>query len=460
MLYFEMQNIRVFTGDTFLEMTPNKTQTKFKDMYVQKSYERKKVDLLPFAVIYGANASGKSTIIKSMQLLREIILSGRVFSDDPHDLLFNFELLPYLHDYNEYVKPLKLSIGFIYGQNKYEYTLSIESTLPAHRFNRKIMYESLYINDKLKFERDDKQIKINGQTRIIGQDEAISPTELYLYGSFKSNVDDNLHFQNIVDWFRNDLVIISNIGNLKISLASKIDSTNESLRFTNSFIEVARKTADFGPQRIFYQTPTSDNIPSKVEMRALYQIDNSEFAIDTSAYNTESSGTIKLVDLSVILLNAILNGSTLIVDELDSSFHFGLIKEIVSLFVNKEINTRGAQLIFTSHNPTFMAITRVRKDQVYFIEKDNNTHTSELYSLADFKSNSENDVRTGENFIKNYLQGKYGALPRFNFEDNIISAIKQIRSAREIDTTATSERNDASDGVNAEKIRATRGTGV
>lgn len=125
----------------------------------------------------------------------------------------------------------------------------------------------------------------------------------------------------------------------------------------------------------------------------------------------------------MFLVDSLVNGNTIVIDELDSSLHFALIKEIVNLFANNEINTGCGQLIFTSHNPIFIPLVKIRRDQIYFIEKNTDKHSSSLYALSDFPTE---DVRTSEAFIKNYLDGKYGALPSFDFESEIKKALSLL----------------------------------
>lgn len=437
MLYFEMQNVRGFIENTLLHTIPNKKQTRFKNVYLKKQCGSSYIDVLPFTIIHGANASGKTTIIKATALLKEIVLSGKIYSDDPKTLLYNIGLYPYLHDYNKYVEPMKLAIGFVADNKKYEYSLTISFTMPQKEYcvNKEIIEEVLYVDDMEIFHRTATEIAINnkGETIIkkIGVDEAIAPEELYLYGGFKSNIETNRHFQSIINWFRFDLLIIFDINSLKLNIEAPILPTGTSLNVKNDVIDAALKTADFGPQKLFYKFSNTTDGNSNYELRSQYLVKNYiGKGIETNAQNTESNGTLKLVDISMLIISALIHGATLIIDELDSSFHIAMIKELVCLFANKEINKKAAQLIFTSHNISLMSLTKIRKDQIYFVEKDQDSHSSLLYSLSDFKTNSETDVRNGEQYIKNYLAGKYGAFPTFRFEDAVIEYFRKNKLLR------------------------------
>lgn len=432
MLYFNIQNFRVFNDDTLLDLRSNNRQTKFNENLLTEKYTLKRkslsLNVLPYTVIYGGNASGKTSIIKAMALLKNIILDGRIFSDNPQEILHSLELFPFLHDYRKYVEPMKLSIGFIYNEKKYEYMIKIKCSLRQEYFyaDREIIEEQLFINDKEIYLRSATNVVFDNVEYKIGQDEGqehITKEELFLYSQFKTS-KYNVDFQNIVNWFRFKFVVIDDISKLKTIIEASLPPYLKSIDLRNKIIDAVTKLSDFGPQDIFYRLNSTEN-GSNAEMRVHYNIKgHPKLGFDTPASNTESTGTIKLVNLAMFLVDSLLNGITVVIDEFDSSLHFALIKEIVNLYSNKEINTGNGQLIFTSHNPIFIPLVKIRRDQIYFIEKNPDNHSSSLYSLSDFPSE---DVRTSEAFIKNYLDGKYGALPSFNFEDEIKKALSLVR---------------------------------
>ena len=121
-------------------------------------------------------------------------------------------------------------------------------------------------------------------------------------------------------------------------------------------------------------------------------------------FSYESLGTQKLFSISVFILKALKYSEILIIDELESSLHPSLTKLIVEMFNSKEINRNNAQLIFTTHDVTLLRKDNFRRDQIWFTEKDKYGAT-DLYSLVDFK------VRNDASFDKDYILGKYGAIP-------------------------------------------------
>ena len=130
-------------------------------------------------------------------------------------------------------------------------------------------------------------------------------------------------------------------------------------------------------------------------------------------FNKESLGTIQLFYFAPFLKNTFDNGKVLIIDEIDKSLHPFIVKYIVNLFRNKEINKNGAQLIFTTHDTTILSLDIFRRDEIYFTEKDNSTGVSSLYSLDEYS------VRKDENIEKGYLLGRYGAVPYLQTEEII-----------------------------------------
>ena len=124
----------------------------------------------------------------------------------------------------------------------------------------------------------------------------------------------------------------------------------------------------------------------------------------------ESEGTKKIIDLAGPVLDTLLNGKLLIVDELDAKLHPLLTREIVNMFNNKETNPKHAQLIFATHDTNLLSADLFRRDQVWFTEKDD-TEQTDLYNLVEFKLPDGSKVRNDSNLERNYIRGRYGAIP-------------------------------------------------
>lgn len=124
----------------------------------------------------------------------------------------------------------------------------------------------------------------------------------------------------------------------------------------------------------------------------------------------ESSGTRKLFDLSGPVFDTLFNGSVLIIDELDAKMHPLISQYIISLFNNKETNPKNAQLILTTHDTHLLSQKLLRRDQIWFTEKDDSEQT-DLYNLMDIVLPDGTKPRNDSNYEKNYIAGRYGAIP-------------------------------------------------
>ena len=129
----------------------------------------------------------------------------------------------------------------------------------------------------------------------------------------------------------------------------------------------------------------------------------------------ESFGTLRFVNMFPIVIRALLTGGTLIVDEFDASIHPMALMNIINIFHNDGINKNQAQLVFNTHNPIFLNSNLFRRDEIKFVERDEVSHESVLYSLSDFGTAGEKGVRKHEDYMKNYFVSRYGALRDIDF---------------------------------------------
>ena len=129
----------------------------------------------------------------------------------------------------------------------------------------------------------------------------------------------------------------------------------------------------------------------------------------------ESYGTIRFINLFPVVLRAIATGGTLVVDEFDASIHPMALMSIINVFHNDDINKKRAQLIFNTHNPIFLNSNIFRRDEIKFVEKNDDSLLSEVYSLSDFGTSGENGVRKGDDYMKNYFISQYGAIKTIDF---------------------------------------------
>jgi AAA15 family ATPase/GTPase len=129
----------------------------------------------------------------------------------------------------------------------------------------------------------------------------------------------------------------------------------------------------------------------------------------------ESYGTIRFVSIFPLVIRAILNGGTLVVDEFDASLHPMAIMSIINIFHNDEINQKNGQLIFNTHNPIFLNSNLFRRDEIKFVERDGESHFSKHYSLSDFGTTGDKGVRMHEDYMTKYFISQYGAIKDIDF---------------------------------------------
>ena len=177
--------------------------------------------------------------------------------------------------------------------------------------------------------------------------------------------------------------------------------------------------ASFDPSIIGFNVEVlksdNDDEDEHLKIDAIHRMIDSDQTTSIPLQN-ESAGTLKMFALYPMLDDVLSTGGVLFVDELNARLHPLLVRAFIITFLNPEINTKNAQLIFTSHDSWQLNGNILRRDEIWFAEKDLNG-ISNLYSLADFVDEDGVKIRKDENYEKNYLLGKYGAIPSLRYFD-------------------------------------------
>ena len=414
---YRFSNFRSFRQMTSLSMIAGR-QTTLNENLIREYGLR----ILPSAVIYGANASGKSNIIMSLAVMKDVVLSGSVEANLAN--LKHLELCPFAFQKPE--KPMKFEVDFVYGGKRLEFGFEIEVST-FERKTRSVVSENLSYIDKPEhkipiYTRDRDGIRLNGEKRarsLIQFDEKllkqfekkindnIDETELFLSRGFKSTISDELA-DVVLDFFKEELLVVSDFTLKKTNITFSFeDSPKKDFFAWNKILDGFVKNADFGPQEIaFHKSEES----SSVELVSIYNYKNQKLVIPAELM--ESRGTLKLIDFAIPFVKMFKSGGVLILDECDASIHPELMKGILALFNDSDLNSSGAQLIFTTHNPIYLSNKIFRRDQIRFVEKDTDSYESIIYSLADF---GLQEVRNDHSYLVNYFKGNYGALPFIDF---------------------------------------------
>ncbi|MCL2766663.1 MAG: ATP-binding protein [Peptococcaceae bacterium] len=410
LLRFSFENFRSFKNKTTLKMLAT-TQRTLNDVLIRKGKHR----ILPSAVLYGANASGKSSVILAMQTFRTIVLSGSISNDK--SVKQYLELYPFLHDDN--TDPIIFEIEFIDGGHRFVYgfTVSVE---PLKRNGKRCILEEhldLFISKtpiKL-FHRSKDNITIGRDKYPLKLLEYKDDSELAkLVNTMVNNIDEEVlfltsGFKSTISKTVSDRIIgyISEKVHPIMNLSDELHNTDNTAVINDKFYEAIIKAADFGPQQIKWR------LAEKEENKYSKRLVSSYRGVNIRSEFIESVGTIRLLHFADKLKQCFSEGSVLLIDEMDNAIHPEIIKGIIALFSNPEANKNGAQIVFTSHNPVYMDHDLLRRDQILFTEKDLDTYISTIHSLGDFGSVS---VRNDQSLMRNYFKGRYGRLPYIDFE--------------------------------------------
>jgi AAA15 family ATPase/GTPase len=370
--------------------------------------------LVRTAVIYGANASGKSSVLDALRHMRYFVRREL----DP-DETFDFE--PFIFSEDTQSLTTEFEVSFIQNNIRYQYGLVLDknqileewllaypSARPQQWFHRK------YIDENKKYEwKFSKHCK--------GQNQAIKDRTrnnvLFLCKAVKDNHET---LKPIYDWFTKDLVFIDSARGpdferskqyIQNSSAASSENKEKFLKLLNyadpSIADIRlEKMSPEELAKIQFPKKMPEKMKTEIKMQ-LQDRENIKFKHPNNIFldhDDESQGTQKLTALAGYWFDAIEQGLTLFVDELDCSLHHLLTRRLVELFCNPEINKKNAQLIFTTHDTSLLDNELLRRDQIWFAEKDA-FHATQLYSLLAFSP------RKSEAIEKGYLQGRYGALP-------------------------------------------------
>ena len=411
LLQYYFSNYRSFEGEGILDMRAsgsNELSSHIRNILNEK--------VLPVTAIYGANASGKSSAFKAFFFMRHLVIFSLAFSEGEKENPFNKLKVDTFKFSENREKPSEFEINYIDKKGKkelyYNYGFKID--------NSGILEEYLAYNTKTGVKRN----------------------EDYTY-IFKREKNQKLHLDSSIEKFRENLEISLKDKTLLVSLGASLNidrliqvqgwfMNTKTIDFSNSFNNMLREnilpsklseTEEIKKNLVSFINSFDDSIID-IEVEKISAIDENDkdnyrvFTIHKSdkgtstariSMNEESSGTKKMFSLYQILLDVLEKGGVFFADELDIKLHPLLMRNILLTFTDKEKNSNNAQLIFTTHNTIYMDMDLLRRDEIWFVEKDNGV--SNLYSLDDITNEKGEKVRKDSNYEKHYLLGNYGAIP-------------------------------------------------
>ena len=399
LIRFSFKNFKSFKNENCLDMEA--TSLKEHEYNIAKTENG---DYLKVSAIYGANASGKTNVLQAFSYMKKRILvsdDSKVNTPLDEENVFSFMIN------NE---PISLEVEILAKNNKiYKYGFDI--------LKDKIISEWLYekrINKFYEiFERTENNIKVkDNKNKLLGLAN-IDERSLFLnvYTKIDKNNED---FNNVYEWFINANYLdlgdpkFEDALNKRISLRIVEDEKYKSELL--SFIRTFDSTIDsinISPNSL----EELKNTNGVVKVELVHNYDEGKNALPLSL---ESNGTMKMFHLFDFLMDALKNGMVLFVDELDAKLHPLLTRYIINLFHNSETNKGNGQLIYSTHDTVNLNKETFRRDEIWFVEKDKNG-VSELYSLSDYIIEDENGnakkIRNDATYNKDYLTGRYGAIP-------------------------------------------------
>lgn len=408
LIQFSFKNYKSFRDEATLDLSAAK-MTEFSDRVVSEGNDK----ILPMAAIYGANASGKSNIYNAFGYMADYVIESFKYGDE-EEKFEKYRPTPFLFDGVSNDAESSFEVYFTIPGDKAEKTYNYGFCVDRHGvteewlnvkaktarryasvFYRSTEEDTLDLSGLPKSSRDNIQVALEKQVLIVS-----------LGAKLKVN-----KCKDIRDWFMaNEFADFGDpFTNFFLSRRLPkgfVDDNSVQKKVIEYFASFDEHIKDFEIEKL------PNDADSKEET---YKISSLHKKIDSDTFaaiplSMESAGTLKMFALYPELQDVLEKGSVFFIDELNARLHPLLVRNFLLTFLNPEINTRHAQLIFTTHDTWQLSNQLLRRDEVWFTEKDEQG-ISKLYSLADFVDESGARIRKDESYEKNYLIGKYGAIP-------------------------------------------------
>lgn len=419
LINFSFGNFRSFRDIKSLRMEAGRVED-LSDSVIEKEGFR----LLPVAAIYGANSSGKTNVIKALGWFRYIVRNNTKLNPDSF-----IPQNPFMLDMQTKASPTVFEIQFLLDSAVYRYGFEYLPTkiVSEWLYERKIEPNS---KEHVLFLRQGEDFTISTKYFPEGKNKKELTTKNRLFLSLVAQLNGEVS-QKLISYFKccNTISGLEGEGYKQFSLkmlANKLDGYAQAI---NLFKKLDLGFTELEVEEFKISDETKEKIATLQDVNLKKTLESREYDIYTThhvydkegkvvgqtRFNAEifeSNGTNKIISFSGPLFDTLLKGKVLFVDELDAKLHPMLTRAIVRLFMDKETNPKGAQLVFTTHDTHLLDKKEylrrdqeyLRRDQVWFTEKDA-TEASDLYSLLEFKE------RNDRNFEKNYIEGRYGAIP-------------------------------------------------
>ena len=398
LIRFSFKNFKSFKNENCLDMEA--TSLKEHEYNVAKTENG---EYLKVSAIYGANASGKTNVLQAFDYMKKRIL---VSDDSKKNSPIDEENIYSFMINND---PIALEVEILAKNNKiYKYGFEVlkDTIISEWLFEKRV--NKFYAI----FERENNNVsmKPNKISDLVNIDERT--LFLNIYSKIDRNNED---FSNVYDWFVNSMYL--DLGNpnferfinnrVSLKILSDENYKKELLKFI--------KTIDSGIEGIKTTPDSLEAVKSNngiIDIEVLHRGENGE--LKALPFYLESNGTRKMFHLFDFFMDALKNGMVLFIDELDAKLHPLLTRYIINLFHNSQTNIGNGQLIYSTHDTVNLNKETFRRDEIWFAEKDKDG-ISEIYALSDYiledDKNAGKKVRNDATYNKDYLTGRYGAIP-------------------------------------------------
>ncbi len=390
--------------------------TDYKDSNVHYSDRHQ---LVKGAIIYGANSSGKSNLIRAMSTMKKIIMFS--FNQTSTKRL---DVTPFLLNSDMEKKPSYFEILFKIEETRYRYGFEVTEKEVVAEW----LYEAKKNVEKLLFIRQDDGIEISPNYKEgenLEQKTRSNALFLSVVDQFNGETA-----KKIMGWFNKfiaisglthenyEMVTFNMLEDSKTSEAlndfyTKLDLGFHGLKINKEKYDT-KKIPDDAPASLVKYLVKDLEGAFRFNIKTLHKkFDKKNKAVGEVEFDMrsqESAGTNKVFNISGPIFDVLLGGGVLVIDELDSSLHPLLTLAITKLFNSNKMNINKAQLIFTTHDTNLFSYGKFRRDQIFFIEKDK-YGASDLYSLVEYREENGTRVRKDRSFETDYIQGRYGAIP-------------------------------------------------
>ncbi|PKN26065.1 MAG: abortive infection protein [Deltaproteobacteria bacterium HGW-Deltaproteobacteria-22] len=389
LIEFEVGNFRSFRDPAVLSLAAAGLNG-----HEDNVFEAGRYRLLPSAALYGQNAAGKSNLLLALVFMRNFVLASSKDTQAKEPIY----LEPFELDVGTREQPARFEVRFLLDGVTYRYGFEAD----RHRIRAEWLFQATKIQETKLFTRENQEIKV-GTKFPEGVAFKAWTRENALFLSVVAQFNGPISTR-ILSWF-NTMILFHGLAKGR---ATRSREMLESPKQKKKLMSLMKK-ADLNIQdlRIMKQPGEFIFMGSSAFLGSVHTLYDGDRRVDKVVLDfdaAESHGTKKFFQIAGPVLDALEQGAVMIVDEFDSQLHPLLSLALLHLFHSPETNPRHAQLIFATHDTLLLRHGRLRRDQIWFVEKDRQ-EGSRLYSLAEIK------VRKDEAFDKNYLDGRYGAVP-------------------------------------------------